>query len=697
MSVMLEHDLAPESAPEQVKMTKNALLAAAYMPGRLLPTGWLCDNPVLAEDYERYLKALLAIEQGANWWLGDLLLRFAGAHGEKYKAALPRTRREEKRCADAKWVAKEFPFSVRSEKLTWTHHRVLAGIEGEDMRLLWMQRSEAENWSVNTLRQQLQKNGITKALNSEAPDLRAPDRDELDEEDLDAPPAMLRDFMAGQQEDTREEETEDAPVIPVDADLMERLTKAYSAHRIGQGKIEPPILIDGKLYTVTGMFSGGDGAQGVTREEVHAYPLLGERWYQGEIREKAFQEDEFSYVGLKVTDGRETFVIVGPETRFVLSSRPGYSAEKCSEPEDVSKSGPQIGTSEAHTEDAGISRTGVLATIRHDDTAFQEALEASLARDWRERALSRLEDVAHAVEAVEEVLPEEELERCAVFIREIYRALDAWRNTLCPDAEAPENRPREAQEAPGEPEEALGDVTQPLPISEDAPACADCANEELPRRMTFDVNSRVWVGERAATVQSAYNGGVFVVFEDDKTSTWKQQAHVRLREEESAPEAKPLSPLNDHVGKAVARMELLKRLGAGEDVPESEIEGMDNYVRERWEHIQAVKEGTLPAWDKHCQFTITVGPNQTPLRVEHYPPTSVAFSGESHFEFWGPKEGGISSTGFHSGHGSPDKRFPTPVEYAQVYADNLYRETKGGTKQRKNDGSSLIPKAKETQ
>lgn len=143
------------------------------------------------------------------------------------------------------------------------------------------------------------------------------------------------------------------------------------------------------------------------------------------------------------------------------------------------------------------------------------------------------------------------------------------------------------------------------------------------------------------------------------------------------------------------RRALLQRLSAFEDVLEEEIAEMDPYVRERWEHVQAVKANTPPAWDAHCQFTVTVGPDKTALRVEHFP---KKYGETSHFEFFGPTEGGISNSGYRSEYKDPDPRFPTPQDYAQAFADALHIATKGGTKMlRENQRLDIKPPEPESE
>ena len=56
------------------------------------------------------------------------------------------------------WVAAQFDLSLRSDKLSWSHHVLLAPLDPEDQRH-WIERAEGERLSVADLRLELRANG----------------------------------------------------------------------------------------------------------------------------------------------------------------------------------------------------------------------------------------------------------------------------------------------------------------------------------------------------------------------------------------------------------------------------------------------------------------------------------------------------------------------------------------------------------
>lgn len=127
----------------------------------LTPVGLkIHGRPSLAEWLDEGRK-LLAINKASQWAIGDWLVygEGQGEYGECYSQAIAETDIDYRRLADYAWVSRQYNFSVRTEKLSWSHHRVAAPVP-ESQRGEWLDKAEEEGWSKDTLRQNLQDAGL---------------------------------------------------------------------------------------------------------------------------------------------------------------------------------------------------------------------------------------------------------------------------------------------------------------------------------------------------------------------------------------------------------------------------------------------------------------------------------------------------------------------------------------------------------
>lgn len=112
-----------------------------------------------------------AIGRGSQWWVGDWLRYGVAKWGEKYAEASRITGYDCPTLRNMAWVASRFPVSLRSDKLTWSHHVLLAPLTGAEQRY-WIDRAAELRLSVADLRIEL----------------RAAKRVEKDEQEESAPP-----------------------------------------------------------------------------------------------------------------------------------------------------------------------------------------------------------------------------------------------------------------------------------------------------------------------------------------------------------------------------------------------------------------------------------------------------------------------------------------------------------------------------
>lgn len=99
-------------------------------------------------------RRLGAIGRCSQWWIGDWIRYGTTRWGEKYADAARVTGYDVASLRNMAWVASQFDLSLRSDKLTWSHHVLLAPLEEEEKRH-WLERAASERLSVADLRLEL--------------------------------------------------------------------------------------------------------------------------------------------------------------------------------------------------------------------------------------------------------------------------------------------------------------------------------------------------------------------------------------------------------------------------------------------------------------------------------------------------------------------------------------------------------------
>jgi len=107
------------------------------------------------EDWELLGSTLLAMFKGVQWWIGDWL-RFGEHHyGEKYAQAIDGYSADALR--NLVWVAERFgDLSSRDDRLTWSHHRVVAPLPTPEDRKEWLDKAVEHNWTTRELAEHVQ-------------------------------------------------------------------------------------------------------------------------------------------------------------------------------------------------------------------------------------------------------------------------------------------------------------------------------------------------------------------------------------------------------------------------------------------------------------------------------------------------------------------------------------------------------------
>lgn len=140
---------------------------------------WAPQNELGHADWLATGRRLGAIGRCSQWWIGDWVRYGTARWGEKYAEAARVTGYDVASLRNMAWVASRFDSSLRNDKLTWSHHVLLAPLDTDAQRE-WLQRASEERLSVADLRLELRalRDGGDKSSRSAAVATR--DRDEVE-------------------------------------------------------------------------------------------------------------------------------------------------------------------------------------------------------------------------------------------------------------------------------------------------------------------------------------------------------------------------------------------------------------------------------------------------------------------------------------------------------------------------------------
>jgi hypothetical protein len=109
------------------RRTASAISKVAWLPqANLGQAEWLATG-----------RRLGAIGRCSQWWIGDWIRYGASRWGERYAEAARVTGYDVASLRNMAWVASRFDLSLRSDKLTWSHHVLLAPLEVEEQQF-WL-------------------------------------------------------------------------------------------------------------------------------------------------------------------------------------------------------------------------------------------------------------------------------------------------------------------------------------------------------------------------------------------------------------------------------------------------------------------------------------------------------------------------------------------------------------------------------
>ncbi len=133
-------------------------------PSSLSKIAWVPQRDLDHSDWLATGRRLGAIGRCSQWWIGDWVRYGTARWGEKYAEAARVTGYDVASLRNMAWVASRFDSSLRNDKLTWSHHVLLAPLDADAQRQ-WLGRASEERLSVADLRLELRtlRNGETES------------------------------------------------------------------------------------------------------------------------------------------------------------------------------------------------------------------------------------------------------------------------------------------------------------------------------------------------------------------------------------------------------------------------------------------------------------------------------------------------------------------------------------------------------
>jgi hypothetical protein len=143
------------------------------LPGTVSRTGMALRPGLSKQEWLEAGRFCAMVERANRWWIGDFLnyTTDGKCYGELYAEAFDLfPGLDYGTLRNFKWISSVFELSLRNDNLEWWHHYTVASLDPE-MRSYWLERAEANDWSVRELRAHI-KGEKAKPLPTHKPLLR---------------------------------------------------------------------------------------------------------------------------------------------------------------------------------------------------------------------------------------------------------------------------------------------------------------------------------------------------------------------------------------------------------------------------------------------------------------------------------------------------------------------------------------------
>ena len=125
-------------------------LCPGLPPSCLSPVALSLPAGISLAAWAGLCSTLVSAQSAGNWWLGDWCNYGAEAYGEEAEQYLDQVPLASRK--GYAWVAARITPERRREALTWSHHRLVAGLDATRADLL-LDAAEREQWPAQRLRE----------------------------------------------------------------------------------------------------------------------------------------------------------------------------------------------------------------------------------------------------------------------------------------------------------------------------------------------------------------------------------------------------------------------------------------------------------------------------------------------------------------------------------------------------------------
>lgn len=131
--------------------SRDRLRTRPQLGGTTLKVAWIPRGKLDQPEWAAVGKRFGTVARCSQWWIGDWIRYGVAEWGEKYSEASRITGYDPGTLRNMAWVAGQFDLSLRNDKLSWSHHALIAPLPVEDKRQ-WLERASADRLSVSDLR-----------------------------------------------------------------------------------------------------------------------------------------------------------------------------------------------------------------------------------------------------------------------------------------------------------------------------------------------------------------------------------------------------------------------------------------------------------------------------------------------------------------------------------------------------------------
>lgn len=118
------------------------------------PTALELPDGLSFDEWQNIGRFVLQINNACQWWIGDWLFYGEFAYGQKYEAAVASTGLDESTLKTYNYVSGRVETLLRSNLLSWSHHRVVAALPRNE-QAKWLNQAARNGWSVKDLVQHM--------------------------------------------------------------------------------------------------------------------------------------------------------------------------------------------------------------------------------------------------------------------------------------------------------------------------------------------------------------------------------------------------------------------------------------------------------------------------------------------------------------------------------------------------------------